>query len=189
MGAVAATASSSTALSALAAGRVHAAVVHGPASVRSGDCGDLDIIRVHLTRWQVGLAAASEAAAGWWQDALSGDAPVVQREPGAAVQSTFETAACAVKPIPGPRVASHYLAALRATVTDLAAVTIEPAARAVGAQFHALEVHEAQLWIDRKWSGDSAVVAAMDVITGVRFQRRLEAIGGYDLVDCGVLAS
>jgi putative molybdopterin biosynthesis protein len=70
----------------------------------------------------------------------------------------------------------------------MVAVTIEPAALAVGAQFHPLEIHEAQLWIDRRWSAERAVAAAMDVIDDRRFQRRLEAIGGYDLTDCGVRA-
>jgi transcriptional regulator with XRE-family HTH domain len=189
MGGVAATASSAAAVDALAAGRVHAAVVHGPALARFDDRSDLNVTRFHLTRWQVGLAAAPNTAAGWWQDALSGKVPVVQREQGAGVQRTFEMAAGAAEPIPGPRVDSHYAAAQRATVTGLAAVTIEPAARAAGAQFHALEVHDAQLWIDRDWTSDSAVVAAMDVIAGVRFRRRLEAIGGYDLTGCGVLVS
>jgi hypothetical protein len=65
------------------------------------------------------------------------------------------------------------------------AVTIEPAALAVGAVFHPLEVHTAELWVADEWLGDPAVQGALDLISGKRFQYRLRAIGGYDLAGCG----
>jgi DNA-binding XRE family transcriptional regulator/molybdate-binding protein len=185
MGAVSAIASSRTALEALAAGRVHAAVVHGPALGVERD--DLDVQRVRLTQWQVGLAAAPDAPRGWWQEALSGAIPVVQREAGAGVQRAFESAVETNGVVAGPRVGTHYEAAHRAVLMGMAGVTIEPAALALGASFKTLETHEAQLWIDRRWTAERLVVAALDVIAGSRFQRRLQAVGGYDLAGCGEL--
>lgn len=186
MTAVAATASSTAAVEALAAGRAHAAVVHGPAIGRHEQRDDLDVVQVHLTRWQVGLAAAADSSDGWWQVALSGTTAVVQREPGAGVQQAFESAVGTGRVVAGPRVSSHFQAAQQAALTTMPGVTIEPAAVAVGAQFHPLEAHSAQLWIDRRWRVEPPVVAALDVIAGQRFQRRLDAVGGYDLAGCGV---
>jgi hypothetical protein len=67
----------------------------------------------------------------------------------------------------------------------MAAVTIEPAALAVGVPFHALDVHEAQLWVDRRWLNERATDEALDAIASHRFQRRLAGVGGYDLAGCG----
>lgn len=182
MGAVAATASSKAARHALEAGRLHAAVVHGP------DLGSLEqsaaVVRIGLSRWQVGLAAAADSPQRWWEEALAGRTPVVQREPGAGVQRAFERAA-AKAGIPGPRVTTHVAAVRRGIVTGLPAVTIEPAALATGAVFHPLELHDAELWVDAQWLDDRVVGAALDVLTSRRFQQRLLAIGGYDLGDCG----
>lgn len=185
MGAVSAIASSRAAVEALGAGRVHAAVVHGPALDLERD--DLDVQRVRLTQWQVGLAAAPDVPRGWWQEALSGAVPVVQREAGAGVQRAFESAVETDGVVAGPQVGSHYEAAHRAVVTGMAAVTIEPAALALGAAFKTLGTHEVQLWIDRRWTAERLVTAALDVIAGSRFQRRLQAVGGYDLAGCGEL--
>jgi molybdate-binding protein len=69
--------------------------------------------------------------------------------------------------------------------TGTPAVTIEPAARAVGAEFHPLETHDAELWVAVEWSRDRVVGEALDLLSGRRFQRRLAAIGGYDLAGCG----
>lgn len=182
MAAVAVPASSAAARDALEAERVHAAVVHGPKPPRRRS-----VDRFRLASWRVGLAAPPDAPSGWWADALGGRQAVVQREQGAGVQRAFEEAAGAG--VPGPRVASHLEAARRAMLVGMPAVTIEPAARAVGAAFHALEVHEAQLWVAPEWSADRLVAEARNVISGRRFQRRLEAIGGYDLTGCGSRAA
>jgi DNA-binding XRE family transcriptional regulator len=183
MSALAVPTSSTTAIAALDDGRVHAAVVHGPAGSVGGRVGDRFVDRFRLTGWRVGLAAPADAAASWWRRALRGAVPVVQREAGAGVQRTFEEAAGT--DVPGPRVATHLAAARRAVLSGVAAVTIEPAALAVGAAFHPLDVHEAELWVDREWMTDRVAGDALDVISGRRFQRRLEAVGGYDLAGCG----
>jgi molybdate-binding protein len=183
MAAVAATSSSAGSLAALAAGRLHAAVVHGPITKRQRSPQGLQVDRFRLARWRVGLAGPADAPADWPQKALSGDVPVVQREQGAGVQRTFEEAAGDA--VPGPRVSTHLEAARRAALTGMPAVTIEPAALAVGAVFHPLDVHEAQMWVSQEWLADRVVGEALTVITSLRFQRRLMAVGGYDLTGCG----
>ena len=186
LGAVAATASSQAAVAALEAERVHAAVVHAP---RPGDIhqrSGVAATRFRLARWRAGLAAASHTGGAWWQDALHGAVSVVQREAGAGVQRAFEQAAATDLPVPGPRVRSHIAAVRRAVISGLPAVTIEPAALAAGAAFHALEVHEVELWVARSLLADPGVAAAMDVMVGSRFRQRLMSIGGYDLSDCVV---
>jgi DNA-binding XRE family transcriptional regulator len=179
MGAVAVSASSASAVEALVAGRLHAAVVHGTGL----SAAPRGVARFRLTEWRVGLAAPAEAASGWWRDALAGRVPVVQREQGAGVQHTFENVAEAG--IAGPRVGGHLEAARRAVLAGMPAVTIEPAALAVGALFHPIEVHRAELWVAQDWVADRVVSEALHVIAGRRFQRRLEGVGGYDLTGCG----
>jgi hypothetical protein len=177
--------STKTAIEALVAGRVHAGVVHGPNVDDIVVPDGLDVVRYRLVAWQVGLAAPADAESGWWMSALAGDKRVVQRESGAGVQRAFVARAGSV---PGPIVGSHVEAARLAAMSGMAAVTIEPAARAAGAAFHPLERHEAHLWIARSWIGTSVVAEAMDVLVGQRFRRKLEAVGGYDLSFIGEVA-
>jgi DNA-binding XRE family transcriptional regulator len=186
IGAMAVCCSSAAAVSALLSGRVHAAVVHASPGHLPKMPTTMEIARFHLCRWQVGLAAPRQAKHGWVQGALAGQACVIQREDGAAVQTAFIKAA--ERPAAGPRVGSHLEAARMAVETGLAAVTIEPAALALGAAFHALEIHEAELWVGRMWLSEPAVEAALVELSGRRFQRRLASVGGYDLEGCGISA-
>lgn len=184
IGAVAVTCSSASAIDALQAGRVHAAVVHRPA--RSTDQriqGGVEIERLRMCRWRVGLAAPHDADGDWRRRALAGEVPVIQREPGAAVQASFEHAAG--DGVPGPRVRGHVSAARTALATGIPAVTIEPAALAFGLEFAEIETHEVDLLVDRHWLRDGAVEAALDELVGRRFAARLTEVGGYDLSDIG----
>lgn len=70
-------------------------------------------------------------------------------------------------------------------VSGVPAVTIEPAALAVGAAFHPLESHVAQLWVATEWLNDRVVAEALNVMVGQAFQARLAAVGGYDLANSG----
>lgn len=189
MGAVAVSASSTAARSALSAGRLHAAVVHGAPGDRYPVPDNPDVTRVRLASWRVGLAAPIDAPGDWWRKALSGAVPVVQREPGAGVQQAFMGAIESEDQIPGPVVGSHLAAARLSLATGLAAVTIEPAALAVGAGFHPLEVHDAQLWIAGAWIHDRVVTEALATIGERRFTARLVGIGGYDLSQSGSRAA
>ncbi len=180
--------SSRTAAAALAAGRVHAAIVHG----RDGDTptAPAGVRRWRVARWQVGLAAPVDAAEGWVATALAGRVPVAQREPGAGSQAAFERAVAAagrIEPtrVPGPVVGSHEEAARRAAIDGMVAVTIEPAALAAGLLFHPLEVHSSQLWATPASLGTPAVLRFLDELVGARLRRRLERVGGYDLSQVG----
>lgn len=177
--------STRTAIEALEAGRVHAAVVHGADvdDIRVPD--GLDVARYRLVKWQVGLAGHPDALDEWWLPALAGQTSVAQREDGAGVQRAFVAAAGSV---PGPIVGNHVEAATLASMSGMPAVTIEPAARAAGAAFHPLETHESELWVAKAWSTTPVVADAMDVITGQRFRRKLRSVGGYDLSSIGDLA-
>ncbi|MCP3996947.1 MAG: helix-turn-helix domain-containing protein [bacterium] len=181
--AVSVMASSGAAISALLGGRTHAAVVHGPALDRADEFPEL--ARFRLAGWQVGLADAPDAGAGWFEEALGGHTPVVQRETGAGVQQAFEAAADATGEVPGPRVGTHLEAAARAVYGGIPAVTIEPAARALGAEFRSLGFHETQLWVAPQWITTRVVTDALDVIGGQSYVRRMMELGGYDLTDFG----
>lgn len=171
--------SSAVAHDAFLTGRTHAAVLHGSSSWMRDDPGP-DVIVHRLATWRVGICAPPDAPPGWQQHALEGNAPVIQREAGAGVQRSFLSARLAETP-PGPVVASHIEAASRSITTGLPAVTIEPAALAVGAQFHPLDLHTSELWIRRAWAAAPAAGLALELLASARLIRHLRAVGGYDL--------
>lgn len=179
VGALAVNASTTDAIACLAGGRVHAAVVHGTAGGPDPASRAGNAIRYRLASWQVGLAGPADAADSLFAEALDGFHEVIQREPGAAVQAAFRRRIGV--DVPGPVVGSHVEAARLAVATGYAAVTIEPAARAVGARFHPLEIHRTELWVARQWVGDRVVETGLDLLMSSRFQRQLGHIGGYDL--------
>lgn len=185
IGALAVGASSKASVRALHEGRAHLAVVHDRSDEMPPASPAID--RFHLCRWRVGLAASPDIAPGWEEEALSGQVEVIQREAGAGVQTAFERAAAG--PTPGPASTGHIEAVKMALNTGRPAVTIEPAAIALGARFHALETHDAEVWVPSEWSGDRVVEVVMQEIAGTRFQRRLLGIGGYDLERIGSKAT
>jgi len=188
--AVGVTLPSSAAAAALASGRVHAAVVHGPED-DDAPRPPAGVARLHLARWAVGLAAPLDAPAGWADDVLGGRRPTVVRDPGAGVQHALERASAAIggSVLAGGHAQTHVAAVRTALATGTAGVTIEPAALAVGAAFHALEVHAAQLWVAQDLLDDDAVVEALEVLAGNGFLARLERVGGYDLAGTGTWAA
>ncbi|MEX2549349.1 MAG: helix-turn-helix domain-containing protein [Nitriliruptoraceae bacterium] len=185
-GVVWASASSADARQALEDGRVHAAVVHGPA----GDlpAPDPTIRRWRLTGWQVGLAADATHGPRWAATALAGRLAVVQREEGAASQAALRRATTEAgndAPPPGPVASGHIEAGRLAQQTGYAAVTIEPVALALGLDFHPLEEHRCEVWVSPDHLDDPGVRRFFDALTDTEVQHRLGAIGGYDLTDCG----
>ena len=185
LGALAVGASSTSAIRSLDEGRAHMAVVHG--TIDQMPAWAPTIERYRLCSWRVGLAASPDSPPGWAEAALHGQIEVIQRDPGAGVQAAFERAAVSVPS--GPRSSGHIEAVKMALNSGMPAVTIEPAALALGAHFHALETHDAEVWVPIEWSGDRVVEAAMDEISGQRFQKRLLGIGGYDLERIGARAT
>ncbi len=194
---IAAPASTAAAVSALSAGRAHAAIAHGPVDDRPEP--PIAVHRIEVARWQVGLVAPAGLAATWVDDALHGRVDVIQREPGATAQAAFERARAtsgasdlrAADPgghdhLDDRLVASGHLdAAARARDGGLVAVSIEPAALAAGLAFHPLEEHVCELWIALAHLRVPAVQRFADELTGARLHRRLAGIGGYDLSGCG----
>jgi len=185
--AIALSTSSAVALAALAAGRVHGAVTHFEAGsagrahpVRSAE--GPAVVRYALCCWRVGLAAPRGARRGWWHAPLAGRGEVVQREEGASAQAAFERA-CGRRrgPIAGPRVASHLAASRLAVASGRPAVTIEPAAAAVGAAFHPLETHAVELWLRAEHLAEIGVARLLEALHSAAFRRTLESVGGYDL--------
>jgi hypothetical protein len=178
--------SSQNALLAIDAGRAHAAVVHGTKPQLNERAKNLKIERIHLATWRVGLSAGDDDRPGWHERALSGSNPVVQRETGAVVQRVFLEALPELESHPsGPIVGGHLESAQLGLWTGLPAVTFEPAAIAVSRPFHALATHDAEIWIPHHFRGETSLTRAIDLMTGRRFGRQLEGIGGYDLSRVG----
>jgi len=183
---LAASAPTGTALRALSAGRVHAAVVHGlpdglPAS-------PMPVVRSHLARWQVGLAFAGKLRGHTLEALLSGRVPLAQRDPAAASQQALERARvdAGLTVVPqGPRATGHLDAARIAAALGGAAVTTEGAARAFGLRFLALEAHVVEIWTAERWLDHPGLDALGDLLTTAAFTERVAHFGGYDLAGCG----
>lgn len=188
--AIAISTSSRAALAALAAGRLHAAVTHFDESVGAPAFDARPVVRIRLASWQVGLAGPRGAASGWWRAALDGRVDVIQREAGAGVQTAFERALPGPPTgervgVPGPRVGSHLAASRLCLATGLPAVTIEPAAAAVGVAFHPLETHRVELWLAADRFAEVGPTQLLEAIHASTYRRTLESVGGYDLSELG----
>ena len=160
---------------ALLDGRVHAALVHGrtPPSAPDGRRP----LRVPFASWRTGLALAANG-----DDlavVLDGRTPVIQREAGAAAQTAYERGA-APGPVDGPRASSHLDAAHRALASGHAAVTIEPAAAALGLDFHPLETHAVELWVAAHAVDHPGARVLSDLLAGPRLRTRLAALPAYE---------
>lgn len=184
-GVLAVSASTSAALDALSLGRAHAAVVHGPPGALPEP--PVPVQRWRLAQWRVGLTAPADVVAGWWREALGGQRPVAQREPGAGAQAALGRAVARAggQEPAGPVVTGHIEAAQRTRREGLVAVSMEPVALASGLAFHPLEEHHAELWVAAERAGEPGLAALMDEIASADFQRQLVAVGGYDLAGCG----
>jgi len=174
-----------TAVAALAAGGVHAAVVHNREThlpVRPGP-----VVRWHLARWQVGLGMPAGLRGSGLAALAARGTTIVQREPAATSQQAFLRAAAAagVAPPPGPIARGHIDAARIAALTGAAAVTTEAAARAFGLAFTALEDHTVEIWIAERWAALPGVEALGEVLASTAFAQRIGRLGGYDLTGCG----
>ena len=176
-----------TALRALKAGRVHAAVVHGPKGELPRP--PVPVISLHLARWQVGLAVPRKLGRGSLEAVLAGDTPIAQRDSGAASQQALERALVRLglgSPAPGRRSAGHIDAARLAATLDCAAVTTEAAADAFELRFLPLEGHTVQVWLDERWRDHPGAGALAEVLAGGAFKQRVAGFRGYDLADCGI---
>ncbi|MBY0401620.1 helix-turn-helix domain-containing protein [Myxococcota bacterium] len=182
--------SSASALAALAAGRLHGAVTHFTLDADPPAFAAIPVVRFRLASWRVGIAGRRGSRRGWWNSALCGRGEVIQREVGAGVQSAFESALQTKRRLPprgvaGPRVDSHLAASRLCLASGLPAVTIEPAAAAVGVAFHPLETHVVELWLGATHFAELGVSQLLEAIHSSVFRRTLESVGGYDLSELG----
>jgi transcriptional regulator with XRE-family HTH domain len=166
--------------------RLHAAVVHAP----EGGFPDapVRVLRLHLARWQVGIAVAPKLKHPSLDAMLQGKIPIAQRDPEASSQQALRRAvarAGRTSAIPGPRAAGHIEAARIAAALECGAVTTEAAARAFQLRFLPLEHHAVQIWLAERWRDHPAVEALGDLLGGAAFTERVAQFGGYDLVGCG----
>lgn len=175
-----------TALRALAAGSVHAAVVHGPLHALPDP--PIPVTRYHLARWQVGLASAPKLSEHSLEALLRSDAPLAQRDPAAASQQALERARqkAGIEPTkPGPHAAGHLDAARLAATLEGTAVTTEGAAKAFDLRFLPLEEHVVEIWAGKRWQDHPGINALADLLTTNAFTDRVAHFGGYDLAHCG----
>ncbi len=182
---VAVSGTTGSAVSALAAGRTHAAVVHGP----EGALPDAPRAtrRVHLARWSVGIGLPARRGTSSLEELIAGRVPLVQREESAASQQALLRAAGERTPPAAARASGHVDAARRAAIAGCAAVTFEPAARHHGLSFLPLESHVVELWIDDRWIDHPGARALLDLLGSAAFRDRVGLIAGYDLEGCGSL--
>ena len=175
-----------TALAALARGGIHAAAIHGPRD-RLPEA-PVPVVRLHMARWQVGLAVSPALGRKSLEALLRGKAPVVQRDAAAASQQALARAAAklGLSALPrGPRAGGHIEAARLAATLGCAAVTTEAAARAFELRFLALEEHAVQIWLARRWLDHPGAGALGNLLASGAFTERVAQFGGYDLDGCG----
>jgi DNA-binding XRE family transcriptional regulator len=175
-----------TALRALRAGRVHAALVHGPEGQLPR--APVPVIKLHLARWQVGLAVPPKLGRRSLQDVIGGATPIAQRDAAAASQQALQRALSSLgltSAPPGLRATGHIDAARIAATLDCAAVTTEAAAHAFDLRFLALEGHTVQVWLAERWLDHPGAAAFGEVLAGAGFRQRVARHRGYDLADCG----
>lgn len=186
---VAIAASSGDALDALAAGRVHAAVVHGRPGHLKRSSGA--VRRYALGGWKVGLASRVGLPAELEQLA-AGSLKAARRDAGAESQKALERA---LKPyggagkLSGPSATGHLDAARQVAsgAVDVG-ITMEAAALVYGLVFAPLEEHRVELRIAEEWAEHPGARALLDLFYSDQFHRRLDALGGYDLSQVGPVA-
>jgi molybdate-binding protein len=187
-GVIALSGSTASALEAMADGRAHGALVHGPAGRLPAP--PEDSLRLHLARWRVGVASRGPRPRAIADLARRG-ARVVQREDGASSQRAFVAAVAAEgASLPrGPVATGHLDAARRVAYGAPAGVTMEPAAIGMELAFAPLEEHVAEVWVDARCREHPAVAELGDLLRSGAFTKRLGLVGGYDLAGCGARSS
>lgn len=173
------------ALDALAAGRCHAALVHGRESHLPKP--KTAVARWHVARWRVGIAYHPELGHTSLETLIDGSLPMVRRQRSAASDQALVRAAkrLGVATPEGPLAGGHIEGARRAAWTSAAAITYEPAAELYGLSFEPLETHVVELWAREEWSAHPGVTELLEVLGSRAFRDRVGAHSGYDLTDSG----
>ena len=175
------------ALRSLHDGGVHAAVVHGRAEHLPQTL--VDVIRLQLARWQVGLGLARGLQARTLAACLEHRVLIVQRQESAASQQALRRAVNALGyELPGGVVTSGHLDAARAAAgLGCAAITTEGAALMNGLRFVPLELHTVEIWLDRRWERHPALQTLGNLLRSSAFAGNVSRMGGYDLTGCGTV--
>ena len=174
-------------VSALAAGVVHAVVVHGP----QGDPiqPPVPVDRWRVASWQVGVASSGTArrTIGSVEELATRRLRTAQREVGAGTQGALERALTRVgaSGLPGPRVDGHVDAARHVVAGLPAGITMEAAACAFGLRFLPLETHRSELWIDARYRDHRGAVALVALLRDPALVQRAQRLPGYDVADMG----
>jgi DNA-binding XRE family transcriptional regulator len=179
-------ASTATAVDALARGSIHGAVVHN--TLWKLPKPPIPVERLYFARWYVGVAVPARLRIKSLEAVIHSKLPIAQRDPGAASQQALEraTVAAGIAPLrPGPVAAGHIDAARIAAILGGAAVTTEAAAYAFQLGFLPLEEHIVQIWIADRWLDHPGVAALRDLLATTAFTTRIAHFGGYDLTGCG----
>jgi DNA-binding XRE family transcriptional regulator len=174
------------ALRSLAAGTLHAAVVHGPAG-RLPEA-PVPVLKLHLARWPVGIAHPAGLHPRDLGSLLKAGVQVVQRDGAASSQQAFQRAVAGAglgDAPPGPTASGHIDGARTAALLGCAAVTTEAAAHAFELPFLPLELHTVELWVAERWAAHAAVEALADLLASAAFTERVGQFGGYELAGCG----
>jgi DNA-binding XRE family transcriptional regulator len=178
-------ATTGTALRSLHDGGVHAAVVHGRAQHLPQS--PVDVSRLQLARWQVGIGLAPGLKARTLAACLEHRVLIVQRQESAASQQALRRAVTALGyELPGGAVTSGHLDAARAAIgLGCAAITTEGAALMCGLRFVPLELHTVEIWLDRRWDNHPAFEALGNLLRSGAFASKVSRMGGYELTGCG----
>ena len=182
---VAIQATSGEAQKALAQGRAHAALVHGPRLAAPED-----VKRIHFARWRSGVGFARDLGDPSLE-ALLDDVPLIARPRTAATQQAVDRAARRLgleAPAPAGVADTHVDAARTAQWEGCGAVTMEPVAARFGLGFHALEEHAVELWVAERWLDHPGLTALADLLRSPAFRDRLAPTPGYDLTQSGEAA-
>lgn len=178
-------ATTGTALRSLHEGGVHAAVVHGRAEHLPQS--PVDVSRLQLARWQVGIGLAPDLKARTLAACLEHKVLIVQRQESAASQQALRRAVNALGyELPGGVVTAGHLEAARAAVgLGCAAITTEGAALMSGLGFVPLELHSVEIWLDRRWQQHPAFQTLGNLLSSGAFASEVSRMGGYDLTGAG----
>jgi putative transcriptional regulator len=180
-------ATTDTALRSLRDGGVHAAVAHGRAEQLPQS--PVDVIRLQLARWQVGLGLAPGLKARTLAACLEQKVPIVQRQESAASQQALRRAVSVLGyELPGGVVTSGHFDATRAAVgLGCAAITTEGAALMSGLRFVPLEFHTVEIWLESRWEHHPGFQTLGNLLTSNAFAAKVSQMGGYDLTGCGMV--
>lgn len=182
---VVASTSTGRALAALADGRVHAAIVHGPDG--SLPAAPLPVCAWELARWPVGLGYGTDSPPSL-RSLASGQVRIAHLDDLASSELTLRRAlSSAGVPVRvrGPVVSGHVESARQVGREVPAAVTMPAAAAVAGLRFTPWEEHVVQLWVAQRYADHPGARSLLEAWCSTRVAAQLSRLGGYLLKGAG----